>query len=85
MPRKTVEIIAATDGARDHAPVASPNFEAHLGFLVVVIAPALFWAAVVFGASYLAGLSSAPQLGLAVFAAASTFLTFISRALRVRL
>ncbi len=85
MQRKTVETIAAIDGACDQAPAAPGNFEPHLGFLVVVIAPALFWAAVVFGASYLAGLASAPQLGLIVFAAASTFLTFISRALRVRL
>lgn len=85
MPRETVEsIVPTTDATLDPAWAAPRNFEAHLGFLIVVIAPALFWAAIVFGASFLAGLPSAPQLGLAVFTVASAFLTFIARGLRVR-
>ena len=82
--RRVESSVAATDATLDAAQATPRNFEAHLAFLFVVIAPAIFWAAIVFGAGFIAGLPSAPQLGLAVFAAASAFLTFITRALRVR-
>jgi hypothetical protein len=85
MPRENVESAVVTaEATLDPVRDAPRTFEAHLAFLFVVIAPALFWAAIVFGASFLAGLPSAPQLGLAVFAVASAFLVFITRALRVR-
>ena len=86
MPRETIKSIAAPlDAACNPARAAPHVFDAHLGFLLVVIAPALFWAAIVFGASLLAVLPSAPQLGIAVFALTSAFLTFICRALRIRI
>lgn len=79
-----MEDASSSSGVLDPVAIASP-LEAQLGFLVVVIAPALFWAIIVFAGSRLAGSSLATEFAVAVFVTSSAFLTFVARALKVRI
>ncbi len=67
------------------APVAIPRFDFHFGFLFVVVAPVLFWSTLIFLACIAAGWTSGPELALAFFVLSSAFLTFVTRALRLRI
>jgi hypothetical protein len=56
-----------------------------VAFVFAVVCPALFWSAIVFVVCRLCGVGSAPQASVAVFAAATAFLSFVCMTLRVRL
>ena len=84
MPRGIMEDASSSSSVLDPVAIDSP-LQTQLGFLVVVIAPALFWATLVFAGGQFAGSPSAAEFAIAVFVTSSAFLTFVARALKVRI
>ncbi len=73
------------DGTPDLRAPSNGFFDANLGFLCVVIAPSVFWAALCFAALVSVKAPAAPEFSLGIFTFCAAFLSFVATSLKLRI